>query len=161
MLITALLTIGKTQKQAVSISKEMCKECGLSIQGTTIQPWEKRKPAICYDMDRPCCAAYLLSRVRFFVTPWSVARQAPLTMEILQERILEWVAMPSSRGSSWPRSPALQSDSLPSEPPGKPMNTGVGSLSLLLESTQESNRDLLHSLPAELPEKPRWTLRAS
>ena len=30
-----------------------------------------------------------------------------------------------------PRSPALQADSLPSEPPGKPKNTGVGSLSLL------------------------------
>ena len=36
---------------------------------------------------------------------------------ILQARILEWVAMPSSRGSSQPRdliaSPALQVDSLP------------------------------------------------
>ena len=30
-----------------------------------------------------------------------------------------------------PRSPSLQADSLPSEPPGKPKNTGVGSLSLL------------------------------
>ena len=42
---------------------------------------------------------------------------------ILQARILEWVAIPFSRGSSLPRnqtrSPALQPDSLPSEPPGK------------------------------------------
>ena len=30
-----------------------------------------------------------------------------------------------------PRSPALQADYLLSEPPGKPKNTGVGSLSLL------------------------------
>ena len=30
-----------------------------------------------------------------------------------------------------PRSPALQADSLPAEPPGKPKNTGVGNLSLL------------------------------
>ena len=30
-----------------------------------------------------------------------------------------------------PRSPALQPDSLPSEPPGKPKNTGVGNPSLL------------------------------
>ena len=36
-------------------------------------------------------------------TPWMVARQAPLSMGILQARILEWVAMPSSRGSSRPR----------------------------------------------------------
>ena len=35
--------------------------------------------------------------------PWSVAHQAPLSMETLQARILEWVAMPSSRGSSQPR----------------------------------------------------------
>ena len=43
---------------------------------------------------------------------------------ILQARILEWVAMLFTRGSSRPRdqtwSPALQADSLPSEPPGKP-----------------------------------------
>ena len=45
-----------------------------------------------------------------------------------------------------PRSPALQEDSLPAEPPGKPKNTGVGSLSLLqgIFQTQESNRCLLH-----------------
>ena len=38
-----------------------------------------------------------------FVTPWTVARQAPLSMGILQARILEWVAMLSSRGSARPR----------------------------------------------------------
>ena len=45
-----------------------------------------------------------------------------------------------------PRSPALQADSLPAEPPGKPMNTGVGSLSLLqwIFLSQESNWGLLH-----------------
>ena len=32
-----------------------------------------------------------LSCVRLFVTPWIVARQAPLSMGILQARILEWV----------------------------------------------------------------------
>ena len=42
-------------------------------------------------------------RVPFFATPWTVARQAPLSMRILQARILEWVAMPSSRGSSQSR----------------------------------------------------------
>ena len=44
-------------------------------------------------------------------------------------------------------SPALQADSLPSEPQGKFKNTGVGSLSLLqgIFSTQESNWGLLHS----------------
>ena len=45
-----------------------------------------------------------------------------------------------------PRSPALQANSLPSEPPGKTMNTGVGSLSLLqgIFPTPELNQGLLH-----------------
>ena len=33
------------------------------------------------------------SRVRLCVTPWIVALQAPLSMGILQARILEWVAI--------------------------------------------------------------------
>ena len=40
--------------------------------------------------------------------------------EILQARILEWIAIPFSRESSWPKepgSPALPADSVPSEPP--------------------------------------------
>ena len=37
------------------------------------------------------------------VSPWTVARQAPLSMGLLQVSILGWVAMPSSRGSSQPR----------------------------------------------------------
>ena len=48
---------------------------------------------------------------------------------ILQSRILEWVAVPFSRGSSQPRdqtwSPTLQADSLPYEPPGKYDNIGA------------------------------------
>ena len=45
-----------------------------------------------------------------------------------------------------PRSPALQADSLPAKPQGKPKNTGVGSLSLLqwIFPTQELNQGLLH-----------------
>ena len=35
--------------------------------------------------------------------PVDIACQACLSMEILQARILEWVIMPSSRGSSQPR----------------------------------------------------------
>ena len=45
-----------------------------------------------------------------------------------------------------PTPPALQVDSLPSEPPRKPENTGVSSLSLFQDIflTQESNWGLLH-----------------
>ena len=63
--------------------------------------------------------------------------------------------MPSSGGSSQPGdpnaglSPALQVDFLLSEPPGKPKNTGMGSLSLLQEifPTQELNWGLLCCRP--------------
>ena len=66
--------------------------------------------------------------------------------EILQARILEWVAFPFSRRSSQPRDrtkvPMLQADSLPAEPQGKPKNTGLGSLFLLqwIILTQELNQ---------------------
>ena len=45
-----------------------------------------------------------------------------------------------------PRSPTLQADSLPAEPPGKPKNTGVSSLSLFqrIFLTQDSNWGLLY-----------------
>ena len=39
----------------------------------------------------------------FFVTSWTVAYKASLYMGTLQARILEWVSMTSSRGSSQPR----------------------------------------------------------
>jgi len=86
-----------------------------------------------------------LSRVWLFATPWT-----DYTVHwILQVRILEWVAFPFSMvifptPGIEPRSPSLQADSLPSEPPGKPKNTGVGSLFQGIFPTQESNRGLLH-----------------
>ena len=69
---------------------------------------------------------------------------------ILQARILECVAVSFSRDLPNPgielRSLALQADSLPAEPPGKPKNTGVGSLYLLqgIFLTQGSNLGLPH-----------------
>ena len=54
---------------------------------------------------------------------------------IFQARILEWEPFPSPgdllNPGIEPRSPTLQADFLPAEPPGEPKNTGVGSLSLL------------------------------
>ena len=45
----------------------------------------------------------VLSCVGLFATPWTLAHLAPLSMGILQAKILEWVTMPSSWGSSQPR----------------------------------------------------------
>ena len=52
---------------------------------------------------RACVHAKSLQSCPTLVTPSTVARQAPLSMGILQARILGWVAMASSRGSSQPR----------------------------------------------------------
>ena len=46
---------------------------------------------------------YSLSCVWLFVTPQTAAQQAPLSMGFSRPRILEWVAVPFSRGSSLPR----------------------------------------------------------
>ena len=70
--------------------------------------------------------------------------------------------MPSSRGPSQPRGQTgvscIADDSLLSEPPGKPKNTGVGSLSLFQGnfSSEKPNQGLLpgmQTLPAELTRK--------
>ena len=68
--------------------------------------------------------------------------------EILQVRILEFGLPCPPLGDLpnpeiKPRSPTLQVDSLPSEPSGKPKNTGVGILHGIFP-TQESNWGLLH-----------------
>ena len=49
------------------------------------------------------CAVLGHSVVSNSVTLWTVAHQAPLSMGIFQARILEWVAKPSSPGSSQPK----------------------------------------------------------
>ena len=79
-----------------------------------------------------------------------VAHKAPLSMGFSKQEY--WSGLPCPPPGALPnlgiepRSPALEADSLPSGPPGKPMNTRMGSLSLLqgIVPTSESNRGLLH-----------------
>ena len=48
------------------------------------------------------CVQHCFSSVQLFETLWTIACQAP-ALGVLQVRILEWLAMPSSMGSSQPR----------------------------------------------------------
>ena len=87
-----------------------------------------------------------LSRVQFFVTPWTTH-----SMEFSRPEY--WSGQPFLSAGNLPnpgikpRSPALQADySLPAEPQRKCKNTGVGSLSLLqwIYPTKKLNQGLLH-----------------
>ena len=65
-----------------------------------------------------------LSRVQLFVIPWTVAYQAPPFMDFSRQEY--WSGLPSPgdlpNPRIKPRSPTLQVDALPSEPPGKPLS---------------------------------------
>ena len=74
-----------------------------------------------------------LSRVRLFVTPWTVAHKAPLSMGFSRQECWSELPFPSPGNlpnpGIEPRSPTWQADALTSEPPGKP---GVYLLYILL-----------------------------
>ena len=57
-------------------------------------------------------------------TPWTVARQALLSMGFSRQEYWSGLAFPPPGDlpdpGTEPTSPALQADSLPAEPPGKP-----------------------------------------
>ena len=65
-----------------------------------------------------------LSRVRFFVIPWTVVYQAPQSMVFSSQEYWSGLPFPSPgdlpNPGIEPGSPTLQADALPSEPPGKP-----------------------------------------
>ena len=65
----------------------------------------------------------LLSHVQLFVTPWTVACQAPQSMEFSRQEYWSGLPFPSLGDLPDPgieaRSPTLQADTLPSETPGK------------------------------------------
>ena len=65
-----------------------------------------------------------LSRFQLFATPWTVACQAPSSMGFYRQEYWSGLPFPSPvdhpNPGMEPRSPTLQADSLPSEPPGKP-----------------------------------------
>ena len=68
----------------------------------------------------------VLSHVRLFATPWTVAHQAPLSMGFSRQEHRSGLPFPSpgdlSNPGIKPGSPALQAYSLLSEPPGKPID---------------------------------------
>ena len=73
-------------------------QSSLHIHNTHTIPWLK---ILTWPMQLAWVRAYSLSHGQLFATPWSIAPR--ILCGILQARILEWVAIPFSRGSSLPR----------------------------------------------------------
>ena len=67
-----------------------------------------------------------LSCVQLFATPWTVAHQAPPSMGFSRQEYWSGLSFPSPGDlpdtGIEPRSPALEADTLTSEPPGKPQS---------------------------------------
>ena len=95
-----------------------------------------------------------LSRVRLSATPWTVARQAPLSVSPGKStgvgcHFLLQGNLPHPRTE--PRSPASQADSLPSEPPGKPLGRHIEGYEWMLRIPLTEPGGLYHA----------WGLRGS
>ena len=74
--------------------------------------------------------------VRLFATLWTVALQAPLSMGFSRQEHWSGLLCPPLGALPDPRkdlgSPALQADSLPTEPPGKSVSRGEYSILVLV-----------------------------
>ena len=92
---------------------------------TTRLNWSQQVAPLCSFI---CKCAYYFSHVQLFESSWTVAHQAPLSMAFSRQTY--WSGLPCSpprdvpNPGIEPRSPALQVDSLSSEPPGKPQRIG-------------------------------------
>ena len=77
--------------------------------------------------ERVKCESKSLSHIRLFATPWTIARQAPLSMGFFRQEYWSGLPFPSSGDlpnlGIEPGSPALQADCLPSGPPGSYMSS--------------------------------------
>ena len=92
-----------------------------------------------------CLSHLFMFKICIYHWIWIEFFISSLQYSIVQT-VFSMVAFLFSRGSfqprDWTQSPALQVDSLPAEPQGKPQNIGVGRLSLLqgIFPTQETKQ---------------------
>ena len=106
---------------SISLLLSLSLSSGLSIlHDAFILPCHRLLPYARKDAVHAC----MLSCVQLFTTPWATAHQAPLSMGFPRQEY--WSRLPALSPGDFPdpgmepRSPVLQADALPSEPPGKP-----------------------------------------
>ena len=89
-----------------------------------------------------------LSRVRLFATPWTIARQDPLSMGFSRQEYRSGLPFPSPgdfpNPGIEPRSPALQADALSSEPPRKPLPRPQNKTCSIRQNSTCERQDLLN-----------------
>ena len=79
--IDIIISILQMKKPALKSLMGLCRVAGREWWGNLLMPVKSEKKV------------KWLSHVQLFVTPWTIACQAPLSMGILQARILDWVAI--------------------------------------------------------------------
>ena len=116
------------------------------------RPWDspgKNTGVGCHFLQ--CMKVKSLSRVRLFVTPWTVAYQAPPSMRFSRQEYWSGVPFPSPGDLPDPGiepmsliAPALQMDSLPLAPARKPHNRDNCGKELLYMEPRSSPLQSLH-----------------
>ena len=105
---------------------------------------------------------YSLSHIQLLLAPWTVAFQAPLSMGFPRQEYLSGLPCPSPGDlpdpGIEPKPPALQADSLPSEPPGKLRLWVLVTVKSLfsLFSGRCCTFSSSHNLRARIPPLPMW-----
>ena len=104
--------------------KQYCNKFNKDFKNSPLQKKKKEfAGTLTYMIERKRKKVKLLSCFRLFVTPWTVAFQAPPSMGFSRQEY--WSGVPSPSPGDLPDlgikpwSPTLQADSLPSEPQGK------------------------------------------
>ena len=124
--IALVLTAKKVETTQMSINWEIDKQNVLSPYNATVFIHTKELSADpCYSKDEAWKVNMKsLGHVWLFATPWTVACQAPPSMGFSRQEYWSGLPFPSPGDLPYPGiepgSPALQADSLPSEPQEKP-----------------------------------------
>ena len=109
-----------------AIKNSNCRYINLAIPTTMSYP-AKWKWKVKWKVSQSCEKS--LSSVRLFVTPWTVAHQAPPSMEFPRQEYWSGLSFrsPGDLPDSGiePRSPALLADTWPPEPPGSIRQKGT------------------------------------
>ena len=119
----------KEEKMQPLLARSFASKAAIMCEGNYYWLTSYNTPGTILSVSRTLCVCMceLLSCVQLFVTPWTVAHQARLSMGFPRQKY--WSGLPCPSPGDLPDpvikpgSPALQADSLPPEPPGKPSRT--------------------------------------